>query len=371
MKVKKILWGALCLLAMGLSVVSCSDDDGFLDDSGSKVILPGRRAYILYEGTFGFSNSGLAFYAPDKNADFIEDIYKRQNGKGMGDTGLSMVEHDDRIYVVVSGSNYVARLNAAGVEQCRKTFTNTPRYIVADDRFVYVTQYGGRVSKLDAHSLVEMDVYRGENDCLEGIAECDGRLYVANSYHYNDVGQVIYNNEVLVINANTMEREGRITDVTVNPERVWEEDDRIFLISRGDYGDVKNELQIIDPRNGNRVTHVCEATKLAEGDNDVIYLVNTSTVYDANWNAVTTNTFFTYHVNSGQITDHTFLNEAPEELYQSVIYMMEVDDETGDIYIGTSDYVNEGKVYRFDRQGVLKETFRAGGTNPNSMLFID
>lgn len=365
MKLRSFFMGALCLLAMGVSFVACDDDnDDFLDDSGSKVEnLPGRRAYILYEGDWGVGNSGISFYAPDGNADFIPDIYKVQNGTGLGDTGLSMVEDDDRIYVVVSGSNYVARLNAAAVEQCRQTFENTPRYIDVEGGYVYVTQYGGRVSKLDANTLKEVGVYSG-GEYLEGIAECGGKLYVANNRH----DTYTYNKEVLVINAQTMKQESSI-EVVVNPERLWEDDGRIYLISRGDYGNVKNQLQVIDPRT-NQVTPIAEATKLAEY-NDMLYLINSNTVYDSNWNATTTNEFFTYDIRTGQVSDHTFLNNAPAELSSATIYLFEVDDETGDIYIGTSDYVSEGKIYRFDRSGSLKETFNAGGVNPNSMLFID
>lgn len=366
-KMRNFVWTALCLLATCGAFVACDDDDNddWLDDSGSKVELPGRRAYILYEGTMGGDNSGLAFYAPDGNADFIRDIYRHQNGKKLGDTGLSMAEEDDYIYVVVSGSKYVAKLNAAGVEQCRHTFEDTPRHVDVENGYVYVTQYGGRVSKLDRNTLDEVDAYEGDDTCLEGIVECGGRLYVANTYRYDDTGAIVYNEEVWVLNAATMELEGRIP-VAKNPELLWEDEDKIFLISRDVYDPstwektTRNQLQIIDPYKNNSVTKVTEATKLAEGDDGLLYLVDTDT----------DNSFFTYNVNTGQV-GHSFLNNAPDELSSEVIYLLEVDDETGDIYIGTSDYVSEGTIYRFDRYGTFKEKFSAGGINPNSMLFID
>lgn len=360
-KMRNFVWTALCLLATCGAFVACDDDDNddWLDDSGSKVELPGRRAYILYEGTMGGDNSGLAFYAPDGNADFIRDIYQYQNGKKLGDTGLSMAEEDDYIYVVVSGSNYVAKLNAAGVEQCRHTFADTPRYVDVENGYVYVTQYGGRVSKLDRNTLDEVDAYEG-GEYLEGIVECNGLLYVANSRR----DTYDYNKEVLVVDANTMDFVASI-EVTVNPERLWEDDGTVYLISRGDYGSVKNQLQAIDTRTRTKAD-IAEATKLAEGD-DVLYLVNTE--YDASYTP--SNTFFSYNTETGRIVDHPFLNNAPEEVFSSEIYLFEVDDETGDIYIGTSDYVTEGTIYRFDRNGTFKEKFAAGGINPNSMLFID
>lgn len=361
--------GMLCLLATGVSFVSCNDDnDDFLDDTGSKVSLPGRRAYILYEGSYGQGNSGLAFYAPDGNADFIGDIYTVQNGKGLGDTGSAMIEHDDNIYVVVSGSNYVVRLNAAGVEQCRHEFEYMPRYIDAEDGYVYVTQYGGRVSKLDAVTLDEVGVYQGQSDhAYEGIVECNGLLYVADSQTRDESATVVlgYNSEVLVIDPNSMQLKQTVS-VTVNPERLWECGGKVYLISRGDYATVTDSwLQLIDTQT-NTKTDIEKAAKLAERDN-VLYLINTE--YDSSYNQ--TNSFFTYNISTGKITDHTFLNNNPEELSSATIYLFEVDDETGDIYIGTSDYVSEGTVYRFDASGTFKEKFDAGGINPNSMIFVD
>lgn len=370
MKLKRYLLGICCMLVAGLSFIACDEDDEALDDTGSKVSLPAHRAYILYEGGMGMENSGLAFYAPDGNADFIEDIYQLQNLRKLGDTGLSMVEHDGSVYVVVSGSKYVVRLNAAGVEQCRHMFENTPRYIAAEDGFVYVTQYGGRVSKLDARTLEEVDAFQEGDGNWEGIVEHEGKLYVANAWHYTATGEIEYNKEVLVVNAGTMELEKKITDVAVNPERLWEENDRIYLISRGDYGQVKNQLQEINPYTGS-VKHIAEATKLAEW-NDRLYLVNTE--YDSSY--IPSNRFFVYDMNTGEVDPphSSFLNDDPEilsALSNAEIYLFEVDGETGDIYVGTSDYVSEGKIYRFGQNGMLKDRFDAGGINPNSIVFID
>ena len=117
MKVRSLLFGMLCMLALGASLVSCSDDDDdSLDDDGSKVTLPQTRVYILNEGSQGANNAGLAFYAPNKDADFISDIYKTQNNAKLGDLGQSMIEYEDEIYIAVYGSNYLTKLNAAGVE---------------------------------------------------------------------------------------------------------------------------------------------------------------------------------------------------------------------------------------------------------------
>lgn len=146
------------------------------------------------------------------------------------------------------------------VEQVRHSFDaseGAPRYLVVEDGYVYVTQYGGKVSKLDATTLEEVASFKG-GDNLEGIAEHNGKLYVANAYKYD--GGYVYHTEVLVIDAASMQLD-RSLEVTINPEILKEIDDKIFLISRGDYGMVQPTLQVINPSD-NSVSVIGNASKL-------------------------------------------------------------------------------------------------------------
>ena len=93
------------------------------------------------------------------------------------------------------------------------------------------------------------------------------------------------------------------------------------------------------------------------------------TSYDASWNLQ--NEIFTYNPKTGVVNDQSFLVDAPSSIATAAIYMLVVDDETGDIYVGTSDYVTTGTIYRFDRSGKLISSFDAGGINPKKMIFID
>jgi|GEM_PF-3186964 len=87
MKVRSLLFGMLCMLALSASLVSCSDEDDVLDDSGSTVSLPQVRAYFLNEGTQKENNAGIMFYAPNGDAASISDIFKMQNNAQLGDVG--------------------------------------------------------------------------------------------------------------------------------------------------------------------------------------------------------------------------------------------------------------------------------------------
>ena len=81
------------MLALSVSFASCSDDDDLLDDSGSTVALPQVRAFFLNAGTQGANNANIAFYAPNGGADFIGDIFQKQNKAKLGDLGQTMIEY--------------------------------------------------------------------------------------------------------------------------------------------------------------------------------------------------------------------------------------------------------------------------------------
>lgn len=55
-------------------------------------------------------------------------------------------------------------MNTAGVEKQRYEIPASegdPRYLVADDGYIYMTQYGGRVTKLDANTLKVVATFTG------------------------------------------------------------------------------------------------------------------------------------------------------------------------------------------------------------------
>lgn len=248
MQFRKLFFSLCCMVTLGASLVACSEDEELFDDSGSKVTLPTHRAFILNEGTMGYNNATLSFYAPDKDAEFINDIFYTQNQAKLGDTGQSMIEYNNDLYAIIAGSRYLVRMNTAGVEKQRYTIPESegdPRYLAADDGYIYMTQYGGQVTKLDANTLKVVGTFKGGAN-LEGIAECDGKLYVANSYTKSDTGYQ-YHTDLFVINAANMQLETTLT-VDLNPNQVLEEDGKIFLISWGNYADKGYSAQMIEPQ---------------------------------------------------------------------------------------------------------------------------
>lgn len=359
MRTRSLLFTMLCSLILGISFTACSDDDE------DKLIIDPEDypAYILNEGIWGSNNANISRFFPSyKGID--SDYYQQVNGKLMGDLANAMIEEDNNIYVVIGGSKYVARLDLNCVEQARYSFPEgegEPRCIDVEDGYVYVTQHGGQVSKLDAQTLKLVSTFKG-GDNLEGIVEKDGKLYVANAWK----GVYDFNKELLVINAETMTKTGSI-DVVLNPVQVQEIDDKIYVISQGNYADVQAVLQVIDTKAGTSKVIVKDVDKITEGHNGLIYGVRST--YDADWNTI--NSFFTYNPKKGTISETSFLQDAPSSISSTAIYLLEVGGYADFIYIGISDYVTNGTIYQFDASGKLLQSFDSGGINPNAMIFID
>lgn len=365
MKTRSILMTALCSLMLGMGFASCSDDEDVPEPIIDPVDYP---AYILNEGLWGANNANITSFMPNYKVENLSDVYLKTNGKQMGDVANAMMEEDDNIYVVLNGSMYVARLDMTTKEQARYTFPKSegaPRCIDVEDGYAYVTQYGGQVTKLNIKDMTLAGTFKG-GDNLEGIVEKDGKLYVANTYTVDGSNNWVYNKEVFVIDAETMTLEKSI-DVVDNPTKLYEIDGKIYLISQGNYADVAGALQSIDPKTGTSKVILNDVTKITEGNNDLIYCI--SATYDANWQL--SNSFFTYNPSTGAINETSFLQDAPSSFSTAAIYLLEVDEETGFIYVGTSDYTTNGTIYQFDKSGKLVQSFDSGGINPSAMVFIN
>ena len=363
MKTRSILMTTLCSLMLGMGFTSCLESE---EEPKPTIDPVGKINYILNEGHWGANNASIFRFDHPYYGISPEDAYLENNGKQMGDVANAMMEEDDNIYVVLNGSKYVARLDLTTKEQARYTFPEgegAPRCIDVEDGYAYVTQYGGQVSKLNIKDMTLAGTFKG-GDNLEGIVEKDGKLYVANSYAVDGSNNWIYNKEVFVIDTQAMTLEKTI-EVVDNPTKMYEINDQIYLISQGNYTDVAGALQVIDTKTGTSKVILNDATKITEGLNGLIYGIRAT--YDANWQL--SNSFFTYNPSTGVISETSFLKDAPSSFSTDAIYLLEVDEKAGFIYVGTTDYQNTGTIYTFDKDGKLFHTFDSGGINPSAMIF--
>ena len=362
MKFRSLYLATLCLLTIGALFTACEDDDdndNWNDDA--TIILPKQRAFILNEGIYGMNNANVSFYN-STTGEVIADIYAKQNGGlKLGDTAQDMIAYGGDMYVIVNGSSYISRLSGAGVELARYAFTEEqgqPRYVVADDGKVYVTLYSGNVARLDAKTLAfEKMVAVGNTP--EQLVEEDVKLCVINSGWG-------YDNRLSTIDLNSF-AEAEHVEIMTNPQRIIEVDDHIFIQG---YGAAYPEpytypVQLYD-REKKTVTTIGKGTHMATYG-DKLYVAYCST---ADWVNYTT-TFYTYNTRTGQTSEASFLKDAPDEVIGGNVYMLEVNPENGDIYVGITHYAaGDGDIYRFAADGTFLSSFESGGQGPNNMVFF-
>ena len=363
MKLRSLFLAAACGLMVAAGFTSCSDDD--VDDSwkeGSKVEVPQYRAFVLTEGSMNKNNSHLFLLDPTTDKPYASDIYETQNGEKLGDTGNDMVALDGNVYVVVNVSKRLLKLNGAGVKQAEYKFDDKlgePRYACALDGKIYVTSYGGYVSRFNASDL-KLEASVKVDDNPEEIVAEGGKLYCVNS-GYGD-GKTIS-----VIDVKKFDKAESV-EIVADPQRIVEGNGRLYVLAGSpSYNpaayDYSTGVYTYDPQ-AKKCEYIANATKIfASGDN--LYYTNSTS---ADWVHYTT-TFSVYNAGTKKSSEWK-LNNIPAAVASTTVYMIEQNPYDGTFYIGYTDYATNSTVCHFDAQGNYKDSFDAGGTNVNSMLFL-
>lgn len=349
------------LLAASAAFTSCSDDEEWnTTGDGTVEMKSSARAFILNEGSMNKNNSSITYFDWTADSGDAIDLYQTQNGKKLGDTGNDIETTDGKVVVAVNVSNYIALLDGYGVEKSRVSFEQYPnlgqvRHIDIEDGTVYATSYGGYVSRLtiNGNNLVYKDsLYVGVRP--EDVAEEDGKLYITLQ------GKDYTDNRVAVVSRD-FKVENYIT-VMQDPVNIYSEDDKIYVQGYGALYD--NPWGCIDPTTG-KYTELGKASKIGVGD-DLLYMANSVT----DWSTYeTTTTLFTYDTKTVYVNNSFFKNK-PTELATTAIYSISVNPYNKKIYVATSDYVTDGKVYVFAQDGTFERQFTSGGINPNKIVFL-
>lgn len=358
---------------LGISFTNCTEDTEDQFGPNPEEEAKQQFSYVLNEGAQGANNANISGFVAtlkdnvaDKELKALGDLYYKENQKQMGDVANAIVMENENIYVVMYDSKYIGKLDLKCKEEARYTFPQgegKPRCIDVGNDYVYVTQDGGQVSKINVTDMTLVNTIQiGDN--LEGIVEKDGKLYVANAYKriYD------FNDEVFVIDAKTMTLE-KTLKVALNPTDIYEIHDKIYILSKGDYTNVPAVLQVFEPSTGTvkQIPQTENIEKLTGGDNKLIYGVRS--IKDENW--IPTNSFFTCTAKADKVSETSFLKDVPAALKNANIYFIEMDEDNGYIYIGTTDYTTNGQIYQFDSNGNFIQSFDSGGINPKAMIFID
>lgn len=320
-----------------------------------------KQIYFLYEGQMDLNNSTLGCYYPNGEHEYQSKVFASVNGEALGDTGQDIIVYGNRIYLSVFGSNYLAKLDLNGKVIEKYTFSEAegqPRYLEAKDGNVYVSLYSGNVAKFDTTSIKEIKGTVAVGTHPEEMTILDDKLYVAIAGDYN----VAYENKLAVVNLSNFTSEGSF-EVGEDPTNVLALNNDLFVIH---YNTTTwaQEMLIVNPTAKTSELFMANVSKMATDGKDLFYVESTT-----DWAThSTTNTFYKKGADGKGVE---FLNttETPEILSAGV-YLLEIDPENGDFYIGITDYKTSSTIYRFDKNGKFVTKFESTTPSPNHAAFI-
>lgn len=365
---------------LAVTAVSCSKEETTSNDSdlaGVNVAVGEQsssysKLFVLNEGKMNTNNASLDFFR-FSDGNYVRNAFQQMNpGQvlGLGDVGNDIQIYEDKLWLVINNSGLVEVVNPEDEKHMATVKVPTPRQIAFGDGYAYVTSWSGAAygngDRVGAVYKVSTRSYE-VTDSLhvgfqpEGIAEYDGKLYVANSGGMKS--DYSYDDRVSVIDVKSFEVEKEIT-VAKNIQSIVAENGSLWVSTLGDYYMVQSGIWQVDLASGKvlpqseALASVRTSGKMFECD-DVIYTFNN--VYAADY-SVEANELYMLDVKTGAVRT--------EKLDKSVqvAYGICVNGDNGDIYVGdAADYVNPGKVHCFSKDLKLKWSAVAG-VDPGHMV---
>ena len=345
------------ILLTGLLLWSCTDND----NPAKEIPVKGKALLILNEGSMQANNATLARY--DLQEEMItKEYFLDVNKRGLGDVANDMIRYGSKIYIAVNMSGTVEVLEATTGKSLRQIRMETdggqskePRRLAANGGKIYVTSFDDTVTRIDTVSLaVDGSVEVGMDP--EGIAIKNSKIYVANSGGLNWANG--YDNTLSVIDLTTFTEEKKI-EVGTNPNTVQvDSQGDIYLSVTGNYGDEPATFKVI--RSGSStaetIAGIGSPQKFVISDNKAYIITG---AYQQPYKLVV------YDCLEEEIIADNFISDGTGI---AIMYNVSVDPLTGDLFLTSTDYMNPGDLYWFDKSGKLKKRLSAVGINPSVVL---
>jgi YVTN family beta-propeller protein len=313
--------------------------------------------FELNQGDYGSNNSSLTYY--DFGTSIATPFYfEAVNGFGFGDTGDDAIIYGGKMYIVVNGSGYVRVANALTAQSIDSiSFLNagvnrSPQNIVAYKNKVFVSSFDGTVAVIDTTSLtIGQFITVGLNPAQMAIFGTN--LYVSNS------GGITpgYDSTVSVIDLNTYTQTNQIT-VGTNPGSIAVDNSgNLYVSCTGNYGAIGSFLVKV-AAGTNVITKSADTVGTVRYYNNNLYVTGG---YGGIAKIRVLSTADLSVVKSNFVSDGTSM-VAP--------YGLDIDNTTGNVYVGDAVATGDGEVYCFDTNGNKKFSFATQSSYPIKTLLI-
>ena len=376
----------LCILSLGL-LNSCREDAPVVPSDSEEIANSSQVSggiagfYLLNEGNFQANNSSLD-YMNLLSGTYTRNIYATLNPnvvKELGDTGNDLQIYGSRLYVVLNSSNKVEVLNAQSGKRIGQVDIPNCRYICFKDDNAYVSSYVS-TSTRDAKGQVPGAVYRVNLNTLaitgqvvvgyqpEEMVIKGERLYVANSGGYMKPN---YERTLSVIDLKSFTEVDKI-EVGMNLHRLrMDHNGRLWVTSRGNYGNVPSNLYYIDLDPTTQKVAKLDSLNIPCAEmafyGDKLYYY--SSIWDNEAQKMKTG-FGLVDIKAAKPLAESFITDGTAENIQTA-YGLAIHPASGDIYVmDAKDFVSSGTLYCYTPDGKLKWQTRRTGMLPAHIAFV-
>jgi YVTN family beta-propeller protein len=305
--------------------------------------LSSKGLFIVNEGNFMYGNASLSYYDPQSG--IVEnEVFIRANGINLGDVAQSMTIHNGLGYIVINNSGVIFVIDPDTFRLMGNiTGLISPRHIhFINDRKAYVTDlYRERITIIDpvTYSITGFINTPGHRS-TEEMVQWEKYLFVS---------CWSYDNKILVIDTQT-DKVADSIEVGQQPSRmILDKNNKIWCAASG-------EIYRIDTPTGTiekifTVSNDASYSYLAiNATKDTLFILNRDV-----WRM---------GANEDILPVKPFIRNR-----DSRYYGLAVDPATSHIYLADAiDYVQPGKIYRFDPDGRPVDTLTAG-INPGAFCF--
>lgn len=175
-----------CLLFLSLLLFSCTKDNA--DNNGNNAGSSFSLA-VLNEGNFTWGNASLTLINEDSGI-VVQDYFKSVNNAPLGDVAQSILEWDNRYWIVVNNSGKIEVLDQDWERQHTISNLTSPRYIlpVSSEKAYVSDLYANAIHIIDLQSLQKISEIKA-NGWTEEMVALNDKVYV----------QDIDNDQILII----------------------------------------------------------------------------------------------------------------------------------------------------------------------------
>ena len=363
-----------------IGIAACSKDEGPSQPSTDTVSgdenLAGetvtvgdyKKIFVLNEGQMGANNATLDFLR-FSDGKYVRNAYNQMNPEqplGLGDVGNDIAVTGNEVWMIVNNSGLIEVADARDERHIATIEIPTPRNIVFDGKYAYVTSWNGAVAVYGEGYTVDAAQSKNPKGVVykidvnthkivgnvevgyqpEGLAAYDGNLYVANSGGISSqlAPAYAYDYTISIVNLSTF-KVTETVEVAPNLKGVFSDGKgTIYVTTLGNYSNVHSGLYAFSAASPKSVSRV-EGTgtigyngSVAAVNGTKIYVFGNDTEFD--WSA-SKHDWYVWSVEEGIVLD--------EKLDLTGLNPYAAFSVGGQLFVSDAkDYVGPGTVSMFD-----------------------